>query len=386
MRCQCILQKRFCGTEILFPTEHYDRNSCLALPKLNLQFLTIYDYLLRNFNLFRLESTYEIREDLAKCLWRIRPRLKPDDRSGETTTVFTGYSRMGSPVNNFVITSVAARRLGENKPAQVKAEISIDLAPFSGIALEEWKGLREHDVLFLVKVDANKHFDDVDVQAGKTKRWGVGNKSWQDLDPEELGCSLVRGCEILQVRDEEGEVIGERDMVTGVEREAIGSKRTIVVELDSAQYQLDMTRMAEEDSEDPYQGFNLLVRRQANENNFKAVLTTIRELMNVGAADTGLPDWLANAFLGYGDWVPATARRALAGTVNATLSRRQLATASASAETTSSASTGEMMPSDGTNSSDPCLALCTERSTVAFSLKGPRARQQAQVLQQSQAL
>lgn len=28
---------------------------CLALPKLNLQFLTPHDYLLRNFNLFRLE-------------------------------------------------------------------------------------------------------------------------------------------------------------------------------------------------------------------------------------------------------------------------------------------------------------------------------------------
>jgi hypothetical protein len=30
---------------------------CLALPKLNLQFLTLHDYLLRNLNLFRLEST-----------------------------------------------------------------------------------------------------------------------------------------------------------------------------------------------------------------------------------------------------------------------------------------------------------------------------------------
>ena len=29
----------------------------LALPKLNLQFLTFHDYLLRNFNLFRLEAT-----------------------------------------------------------------------------------------------------------------------------------------------------------------------------------------------------------------------------------------------------------------------------------------------------------------------------------------
>ena len=30
---------------------------CLALPKLNLQFLTLHDYLLRNHNLFQLEST-----------------------------------------------------------------------------------------------------------------------------------------------------------------------------------------------------------------------------------------------------------------------------------------------------------------------------------------
>jgi intron-binding protein aquarius len=48
--------------------------TCLALPKLNLQFLTAHDYLLRNFNLFRLEATYEIREDLADVLSRVNAR------------------------------------------------------------------------------------------------------------------------------------------------------------------------------------------------------------------------------------------------------------------------------------------------------------------------
>jgi intron-binding protein aquarius len=33
----------------------------LTLPQFNLQFLTLHDYLLRNFKLFQLESTYEIR-------------------------------------------------------------------------------------------------------------------------------------------------------------------------------------------------------------------------------------------------------------------------------------------------------------------------------------
>ncbi len=46
--------------------------ACLALPKLNLQFLTLHDYLLRNFNLFRLEATYEVRH--ASHATRIAPR------------------------------------------------------------------------------------------------------------------------------------------------------------------------------------------------------------------------------------------------------------------------------------------------------------------------
>ena len=37
----------------------YNETGCLALPKLNLQFLTLHDYLLRNLTLFQLESTCE---------------------------------------------------------------------------------------------------------------------------------------------------------------------------------------------------------------------------------------------------------------------------------------------------------------------------------------
>jgi hypothetical protein len=54
----------------------------LALPKLNLQFLTPVDYLLRNFNLFRLEATYEIREDIVDVVKRLGPYLGDDERVG----------------------------------------------------------------------------------------------------------------------------------------------------------------------------------------------------------------------------------------------------------------------------------------------------------------
>ncbi len=46
------------------PSANYTGTAPLALPKLNLQFLTAADYLLRNFHLFRLEAAYEVREDL----------------------------------------------------------------------------------------------------------------------------------------------------------------------------------------------------------------------------------------------------------------------------------------------------------------------------------
>ena len=59
--------------ENIVPSEYYSGEGCLALPKLNLQFLTLHDYLLRNFTLFRLESTYEIREDIQDNVIRMKP-------------------------------------------------------------------------------------------------------------------------------------------------------------------------------------------------------------------------------------------------------------------------------------------------------------------------
>jgi intron-binding protein aquarius len=49
---------------VQIPTANYSGGRPLALPKLNLQFLSPSDYLLRNFHLFRLEAAYEVREDI----------------------------------------------------------------------------------------------------------------------------------------------------------------------------------------------------------------------------------------------------------------------------------------------------------------------------------
>ena len=59
--------------ENIVPTEYYNGEGTLALPKINLQFLTLHDYLLRNFNLFRLESTckYILSQRMTKPTIRL---------------------------------------------------------------------------------------------------------------------------------------------------------------------------------------------------------------------------------------------------------------------------------------------------------------------------
>jgi intron-binding protein aquarius len=71
----------------------YSSDFPLALPKLNLQFLTIHDYLLRNFILFRLESAFEIREDLIDSIKRMGPKA-----GSKGTTLFGGWARMALPI------------------------------------------------------------------------------------------------------------------------------------------------------------------------------------------------------------------------------------------------------------------------------------------------
>lgn len=73
------------------PNEYYSGEGCLSLPKLNLQFLTLHDYLLRNCNLFRLESTFEIRQDIEDAVSRMLPWK---DEEGDV--MFAGWARMVS--------------------------------------------------------------------------------------------------------------------------------------------------------------------------------------------------------------------------------------------------------------------------------------------------
>ncbi|PNW82948.1 hypothetical protein CHLRE_06g300750v5 [Chlamydomonas reinhardtii] len=287
-------------SQIPASSEHYTGEGALALPKLNLQFLTVADYLLRSFHLFRLEATYEVREDLADVLGRVGAYTGDDGR-----TRFAGWARMALPLTSFKVTEVRKPNVGEAKPAGVTANVVIDTRPLRGDVRSEWDELKQHDVLFLLTIrPPDAHAAAAAHADGRTPN-----------PAEKFGLVYVRGCEVIELRDEGGKLMN--DFTGRVRRDEVkppeGTARTVTVALDTAQYQIDMNTMARHKSEDPYATFNLLMRRKPKENNFKAVLESIRDLMNDDTAV--IPPWLHDVFLGYGD--PAAAQARVPGTAAA---------------------------------------------------------------------
>ncbi|KAM9190178.1 RNA helicase aquarius isoform 2-T2 [Mergus octosetaceus] len=221
------------------------------------------------------ESTYEIRQDIEDSVSRMKPWL-----SEYGGVVFGGWARMAQPIVSFTVVEVAKPNIGENWPMRVRADVTINLNVRDSIK-DEWEGLRKHDVCFLVTVRP-------------TQPYGTKFDRRRPF-VEQTGLVYVRGCEIQGMLDEKGRVIEE-----GPEPKPRlkGDCRTYRVFLDPNQYQQDMTNTIQNGAEDVYETFNIIMRRKPKENNFKAVLETIRNLMNT---DCVVPDWLHDIILGYGD-------------------------------------------------------------------------------------
>jgi hypothetical protein len=243
----------------LIPPTHFAlrRSSpVLSLPKLNKQFLSYQDYLLRNFELVRLESAYEIRADLVDVLKRVRPLVRQSmdiDNQEDIVlkTEFSGWARMALELDDVVeIKRVDPPRLGETFPSQVVAEFVIDLQPCGDSIRREWDELGEFDNLFLVTVDASKMTGQ---QAPLLRDYYMEHHqkpfSEKDRDrrvpdeedstfPSRYGVTAVRGCMILQVRDEKGTVLSDPN-VKSTSHSASSTKRIIRVALDPAQYIMD---------------------------------------------------------------------------------------------------------------------------------------------------
>eukprot|EP01130_Rhizamoeba_saxonica_P016379 TRINITY_DN7564_c0_g1_i1.p1 TRINITY_DN7564_c0_g1~~TRINITY_DN7564_c0_g1_i1.p1 ORF type:complete len:1263 (-),score=293.44 TRINITY_DN7564_c0_g1_i1:334-4095(-) len=254
----------------IVPLDNFTGESCLALPKLNLQFLTFHDYFLRNYDLFRLEAAYEIKHDIEDVLKRMQPLQLSNGK-----TIFDGWARLGVPIDTMRVTYIGEPSVGYLLPHAVSAHVDITLPNRSDVK-DEWDALRRHDVLFLITVRPEKHH----------------TPDPKGFFPREYGIQYIRGCEVVEVLDEEGNKVN--DPSPEYQPKRIGNRRTLKVQLDPAQYQQDGLIQ----HEDVSHSFHLIMKRRAKENNFKAILGTIKDLMN---SNLKVPTWLKDVFLGYGN-------------------------------------------------------------------------------------
>lgn len=258
----------------LVPDQYYNYEYPLALPKLNLQFLTMSDYLLRNFMLFKNESTYEIRQDLEDGIMRSKCRWT------DTGSFVTGpKQRMALIIKDFTIIEIGKPRLGESCPSMVRARVIINMDYVRPEWRREWEQLRKHDTCFLVSFRKPSDSDPLD--------WP------KDTFPGKNCVKYVRGCEIEGLLDSDGKLIDENHEKPNF----TNNLRTFLVSMDCNQYKMDLdsfknSRMA------IYDKFHLIVRRKPEQNNFKGVLETIRSLINT---EFVVPYWLRDLLIGFGD-------------------------------------------------------------------------------------
>merc|ERR1719162_1368670 len=117
----------------------------------------------------------------------MRPGRNQDGR-----TEFTGKARMALRMQNLEVMNVKRPKVGETVPAEVRAEVKFCLTGVLPQMRGEWDQLREHDVIFLLCIEAP-----AEPYQGK-----VADLSVTEF-PERFGVVTLRGCEITELLDEE---------------------------------------------------------------------------------------------------------------------------------------------------------------------------------------
>lgn len=260
----------------LLRNEAYDGSRPLAIPKLNLQYLTLGDFLWRSFLLYRSEAFFQIRKDMESIIKRMQPR---GNRDGSLT--FDGFSRMAIPISKPAIIEVAPARVGSENPAFVRAEIAIEVGRLADNIRKEWEALRTDDVVYLMAVQSNA-----------APPLGI-------LDGATEGPRLthLRTAEIVQVLDDQGRTLRNP---AGGQTNGYQSRpriRRLLVNIDAAAFKKDKDRL-QQGKPDIYPLINVVARRKGRENNFKSILETMQKLI---VSDMTLPPWLQDIFLGYGN-------------------------------------------------------------------------------------
>ncbi|GAB67542.1 hypothetical protein PCYB_121100, partial [Plasmodium cynomolgi strain B] len=330
--------------------------------KLNLQYLCINDYVFRIYNLFKLQSYYDIRKNVLEYVYETNPKNKKVNENTVCRYVFEIDESSESNRNDNEMNDEGEKKrrkrkheeelLGEN---QIDTQDGFSSHKSCSHAYNEYqlnsivqdvnkientyfanerRMSNKIDSFKIVNVDNNSKKVTAEIVIDlKYKYYERVNNEWNMIRPCDilflvcvknytnhyrnkinvindgdlkklLGINYVRGCEVFKYANfvENGEDEGDAEK---------SSLKRITVYLDYHQYQKDILN-------DPeiYNSFNLLVRRKQKENNFFYILNNIKTLI-MNPDDVVIPFWVHDIFLGYCDGSLKYYQKSLPGRANA---------------------------------------------------------------------
>jgi intron-binding protein aquarius len=216
----------------------------LPLPKLNLQYLTIPDFLYRSFLLSRYESQFSVRVDIEDTLRRLNPEIQYPLGN----TIFKGWSKMAIKIPKVSVMEVQLPRVGEEWPSLVRGEVDLDLETLPKHARREWAQVRPDDVLFLLSIKLSE----------KTTNGTAAKEDYA----KNLGIQHIRSAEVMQILDEEGRQLRGTEDLDEI-RFLVPKKRTLKLQLDAKQWNEDNALFVAGKSDDIYDSMNVLIRRRS---------------------------------------------------------------------------------------------------------------------------
>ena len=225
-----------------------DFKSSILLPKLSYVYLSLYDYLLNNYILYKYESAYEISIDIENYIDKLDPIFDPI--TNKFLKNFKGWCINAFPILDFQILNVYSPLIGQEYPRKVIGEILYDLNGVQPEIRNEWEKFKKFDMIFLIYL--NKDLNNI----------------------------IIRGAEIDSLYDENNKNIllnnnNEINNEENLENNNIigGFKRRMMVNLDPVQYTLDLKNGFISNL-----NFHIIIKRKSKENNFKSILSSIKSL------------------------------------------------------------------------------------------------------------
>ncbi|KAK3638686.1 hypothetical protein LTR22_017704 [Elasticomyces elasticus] len=278
----------------LLRLDEYSGARPLAIPKQNLQYLSLGDLLYRSFTLARIEALSSLRSHIGSVLKTLSPRM------GGGILRWDGFSKFAIPVGKPAVISTLPAKVGEEGVSEVQVEVALDVSKLQEGVRREWEELRMGEVVYLVGVQPIE----------KENKSEVKGKQTLLTSAERAGVKVLRCGIVVGVLDDKGRML-RRDDGDGGESLVNGGggrprQRRLLLKLDAEAYKSDLARVAA-GGKDVYDSINLVIRRRPRENNFKPVLESLRQLALT--PDLPVPSWLQEVLLGYGDPAGASYKR-----------------------------------------------------------------------------